>query len=169
MSRQVMPISVILIGSQAGHLKLAPVAEPTLMKTPKPGFVTKVPSPRNAKLRPSPPSTSEPIVTSAPTERKLTISSLGGGRGVDGDVGRVQREHRAQRDLERVGAEDEALDLAVLELQAQADRLGIGHPGRDVRLGQPVADDGRDRLARQERAPPEAKKIVPSKSPAGRR
>ena len=76
MSRQVMPISVILIGSQAGHLKLAPSAAPMDRNTPKPGLVMKVPSPRKAKLRPSPPSTSEPMVTSAPTERKLTISSL---------------------------------------------------------------------------------------------
>ncbi len=75
MSGQLMPISLILIGSHDGHLKLSPVAAPTLMKTPNPGLVTKVPSPRKAKLRPSPPSTSEPIVTSAPTERKLTISS----------------------------------------------------------------------------------------------
>ncbi len=72
---QMTPISVIRMGSQLGHLKLAPSAEPMLRKTPKPALVTKVPSPVNAKLRASPPSLRDPTVTSAPTDWKLTISS----------------------------------------------------------------------------------------------
>ena len=69
-----IPSALILTGSHEGHLKLAPVAEPMLMKMPNPGLATKLPSPRMAKLRPSPPSRSEPIRTSAPTAPKLTSS-----------------------------------------------------------------------------------------------
>ena len=76
MSGHWMPISVILIGRNFGHLKLSPVAEPMPMKTPKPCLVTKVPSPRKAKFRASPESLSEPIVTSAPSAAKLISSSL---------------------------------------------------------------------------------------------
>ena len=76
MSRHWMPISLMRIGRKLGHLNASPVAEPTPIATPKPGLVTKVPSPRKAKLRPSPDSTSEPIFTSAPTATKLSSSSL---------------------------------------------------------------------------------------------
>ena len=50
-----MPIELIWIGSQLGHLKLSPSAPPTLRKTPKPLLGWNEPSPRNAKLRASPP------------------------------------------------------------------------------------------------------------------
>ena len=76
---------------------------------------------------------------------------VGRRRGVDGDVGRLQGQHRTERDPDGVGAEDEALDLAVFELQAEADRFSVRHPRRDVGLArQTVADDRRHRLARQE-------------------
>ena len=75
-SAHCMPSSVIRIGNHEGHWKLPPVAEPTPRKTPKPGLVTKVPSPRKAKLRPSPVNRSDPIFTSAPTAPKLTSSSF---------------------------------------------------------------------------------------------
>jgi hypothetical protein len=130
MSAQVMPISVILIGSQVGHLKLSPVAAPTLMKTPKPGLVTKVPSPRKAKLRPSPPSTSEPIVTSAPTERKLTISSLAAADVLISRSVAVSVRTGPERNAQRVGVEDQPLDLAVLELEGEANGFGIRHVPR---------------------------------------
>ena len=86
MSRHWMPIELILIGSQVGHLNASPSAPPTLRKTPKPGLALKEPSPRKAKLRASPPITSEPIFTSAPTEAKETSSSVGAGAGVDLEV-----------------------------------------------------------------------------------
>ena len=71
-----IPISVIRMGRKEGHLKDAPVALPTPMKTPNPRLVTKVPSPRNAKLRASPESSNPPIVTIAPIAPKETISSV---------------------------------------------------------------------------------------------
>ena len=63
-----MPIAWIWIGRKLGHWNEPPVAEPTLRKTPKPGSVTKLPSPVKAKFRASPPICSEPIFTVAPTE-----------------------------------------------------------------------------------------------------
>ena len=45
MCGQVMPIASILIGSQLGHMKLSPPAEPTLRKTPKLSAVWNEPSP----------------------------------------------------------------------------------------------------------------------------
>ena len=77
MSRHVMPISLMRIGSQLGHLNESPVAPPTLKKTPKPVLVSNEPSPMKAKLRASPPITRLPIFTSAPTERNET-SALSG-------------------------------------------------------------------------------------------
>ena len=74
-SFQIIPISVMRTGIQSGHLKPLPSAESRVRNTPKPALATKVPSPRKAKFRPSPPIFSEPIVTSAPTAPKLTISS----------------------------------------------------------------------------------------------
>ena len=58
-----IPMSLILIGNHFGHMKLSPVAEPTLRKTPKPDLARKLPSPSMAKLRASPPSRSDPIFT----------------------------------------------------------------------------------------------------------
>ena len=71
-----IPSALILIGSHDGHLKLSPDAEPTLRKTPKPGFASKSPLPRMAKLRASPPMTSEPILTVAPTDTNEINSSV---------------------------------------------------------------------------------------------
>jgi hypothetical protein len=76
MSAHSIPIASIRIGRKLGHWKLSPVAEPTLRKTPKPGFVLNVPSPRNAKFRASPLSSTEPIFTFAPTDPNETSSSL---------------------------------------------------------------------------------------------
>ena len=70
------PSALILIGSHDGHLKLPPDAAPTLINTPKPGLVLKLPSPRNAKLRASPPSSKPPMFTRAPSAAKDTSSSL---------------------------------------------------------------------------------------------
>ena len=67
MSAHWMPIASMRTAGTTGHLKPSPVAEPTPRKTPKPGFALNVPSPRNAKLRASPASSSEPILTFAPT------------------------------------------------------------------------------------------------------
>ena len=67
MSTHEMPNSVILIGSQLGHLKVSPVAAPMLSTTPKPVSALNEPLPRIAKLRASPPITTPPIFTSAPT------------------------------------------------------------------------------------------------------
>ena len=77
MSSQVIPIWVMAMGNQLGHLKLPPVAPPTLRNTPNPGLVLKLPSPVKAKLRASPPITSEPTLTTAPMERKDIRSSSG--------------------------------------------------------------------------------------------
>ncbi len=76
MSSHWMPIESIRTGRNAGHLKLSPVAAPTPRKTPKPGRASKVPSPRNAKLRASPLSSRVPIRMTAPTETKDTRSWL---------------------------------------------------------------------------------------------
>ena len=73
--RHSIPISLILMGSQDGQPTLAPVADSIPKKTPKPALATKVPSPRKAKLRPSPLSFREATFNSAPTEPKETISS----------------------------------------------------------------------------------------------
>ncbi len=70
-----MPIASMRTGRKVGHLNESPVAEPTERKTPNPGSALKEPSPRIAKLRPSPPSTSEPIVTFAPTAPNCTMMS----------------------------------------------------------------------------------------------
>ncbi len=67
------PSASIRIGRNEGHLNESPVAEPTDKKTPKPDSALKPPLPVNAKLRPSPAITREPIDTWAPTEPKLTI------------------------------------------------------------------------------------------------
>ncbi len=69
-----MPIAWIWIGRKLGQLKELPVAEPTLRNTPKPGLVTKLPSPVKAKFLASPPICSEPILTVAPTDAKETRS-----------------------------------------------------------------------------------------------
>ena len=53
-----------------------PLAEPTLRNTPKPFFVLKVPSPRNAKFRASPVTSIGPILTFAPTDTNETSSSF---------------------------------------------------------------------------------------------
>ena len=68
MSAHWMPIASILIGRNDGHLNESPVAPPTPRKTPKPFLVLNEPSPRKAKLRASPESSSEPILTFAPTD-----------------------------------------------------------------------------------------------------
>ena len=70
-----IPIASIRTGSQDGHLKLSPVAEPTERKMPKPASVLNVPLPRNAKLRASPASSRPPIATLAPTGMNETSSS----------------------------------------------------------------------------------------------
>ena len=57
-----------LMGIQLGQPTLAPVADSTLKKTPKPALVAKEPSPRNAKLRASPPSFSDATFSSAPRD-----------------------------------------------------------------------------------------------------
>jgi hypothetical protein len=74
MSSHWMPIASMRIGRNEGHLKLSPVAEPTLRKTPKPGLVLNVPSPRKAKLRASPAISRPPIFTVAPIAWNETIS-----------------------------------------------------------------------------------------------
>ena len=63
-----MPIASIRIGMNDGNLNASPVADPTERNTPKPWSVTKVPSPRNPKLRASPPITREAMDTRAPTD-----------------------------------------------------------------------------------------------------
>ena len=68
MSAHSMPMALMWTGSHSGHLKLLPVAELMVRKIPKPGFVLKLPSPRKAKLRASPPSSNEPIFTRAPID-----------------------------------------------------------------------------------------------------
>ena len=75
-SRHSIPISLILMGSQLGHPTLPPVADSTPKYTPNPCLALKLPSPRKAKLRPSPLSLRDPTFSSAPRERKLTTSSL---------------------------------------------------------------------------------------------
>ena len=74
MSGHSMPISSSLIGSQVGHLNEAPSAAPTLRKTPKLSRVLNSPLPLKAKLRASPPISSDPARTSAPTDVKETRS-----------------------------------------------------------------------------------------------
>ena len=134
---------------------------------PKPAFGTKVPSPRNAKLRPSPPSTSEPIVTSAPTERKLTISSVADAEVLMTSVAlSVSTEPSV---IFSVSARKMKPHLAALELQPQADGLGVRHAW--AMSGSPevrsvmMADTGFP----AELAPPEATKMVPSNTTARRR
>ena len=73
MSGHVMPIDWIWIGRKLGHWNDPPVEEPTLSATPKPGRVSKLPSPRNAKLFAVPVIDSDPIFTVAPTELNDTI------------------------------------------------------------------------------------------------
>ena len=75
MSSHWMPRASIRIGSQVGHWKESPVAEPTERKTPNPVWVMRSPLPVKPKLRPSPPMLSEPMVTAAPTAPKYTISA----------------------------------------------------------------------------------------------
>ena len=167
MSAQVMPISVILIGSQLGHLKLAPSAAPTLMNTPKPGLVTKVPSPRKAKLRASPPSTSEPMVTSAPTERKLTISSLAAA-----DV-LIRRSVAVSATIEpRVMRRVSAWKIRPLTLPFSNSRetrtasvsCTPGAIGGSTEIRSEIIPE--TALPGRNLTPPEAKKMVPSKSTA---
>ncbi len=62
------------IGRKLGHLNESPLSEPTLRKTPKPGRVTKLPSPLKPKLRASPPIERPPALICAPAEPKATIS-----------------------------------------------------------------------------------------------
>ena len=61
-----MPMASMRTGRNAGHLNESPVADPTERKMPNPGSALKEPSPVIAKLRPSPATTNEPIVTFAP-------------------------------------------------------------------------------------------------------
>ena len=64
-------------------------------------------------------------------------------RSVEVEVARRQREERAEGDAQRVGTEDEALDVAVLKGETGAERFG-------VRVARPVRDARRDGLAGQE-------------------
>ena len=77
MSGHSIPIALMWIGSQLGHLKLEPSAPPSVRKTPNPGRVWNEPSPLNWKLRASPPITSPPTVTCAPIDAKPTSGSFG--------------------------------------------------------------------------------------------
>jgi hypothetical protein len=106
MSGHWIPISVILIGSQSGHMKSLPVAPPIVRKTPKPGFVTNVPLPRNAKLRASPLIFPNGRLTSAPTDAKLASSSVGPA-GVELEVLGADRQERSDRDRELVDVHQE--------------------------------------------------------------
>ena len=167
MSGQVTPISVILIGSQLGHLKSSPVAAPTLMNTPKPGLGTKVPSPRKAKLRPSPPSVREPMVNSAPSERKLTISSLAAAEvSMKTSVAlNASTEPKVMRSVSTLKTRPLTLPFS----NSRATRIAsvFGTPGAmsgsAVRRSLMVAETA---LPGKSLAPPEAMNIVPSKSTA---
>ncbi len=75
MSTHWMPSASMRTGRNDGHWNESPVADPTERNTPKPCSASKVPSPRIAKLRPSPPMTSAPMVTFAPIEPNCTIRS----------------------------------------------------------------------------------------------
>ena len=55
-SGQLIPIDWIWIGRKLGHWNDPPVGDPTLRLTPKPGKVSKLPSPRKAKSVAVPPS-----------------------------------------------------------------------------------------------------------------
>ena len=162
MSRQVMPISVILIGSHDGHLKLAPSAAPIERNTPKPGLVTKVPSPRKAKLRPSPPMTSEPMVTSAPTERKLTISSVAAAEVLMKRSVAVSVTNEPS--LMRMVSARKMKPLTRPSSNSRPKRMAsvFGTPGAmsgsPDRRSEMMADTG---LPGRKRAPPEATKMVP--------
>ena len=76
MSSHCTPISSMRTGMNDGIWNESPVAEPTEMKTPKPGRVWKVPSPRKAKFLAWPPSDSAPMRTEADTEMKETMTSV---------------------------------------------------------------------------------------------
>ena len=165
-SRQVMPTSVMWMGSHSGHLKLPPSAEPILRKTPNPGLVTKVPSPRKAKLRPSPPRSNEPIVTSAPTAPKLTSSSLSAAPVsiIKSVAVSVRKEPSVMRRVSALNCSPLTLPSSNSRPTRRASVSGIpeARGGSEIRSVM-LAEMG---LPGKNLAPPEAIKIVPSKSMA---
>ena len=157
MSSHWMPIASIRIGRNDGHVKASPVAEPTPRKTPKPVFALNVPSPRKAKLRASPPSSSEPILTFAPTDERDELLRRARA-GVEHEVARGQRDERRELDLERVDVELERVDLAVRGTSAarrSASSFGVPSGLRSSAVGA-VGDRGGERLPGKSFAPPEA-------------
>ena len=165
MSGHSMPISLILMGSHFGHLKLSPVADPTPMKTPNPGFVKKLPSPLKPKFRASPDSSSDPTFTSAPTAAKLTRVSLSAA-----PVSRKKSRPVSVTKLPSVTLKVSTLKTKALILPSSNSSVArsasvSGLPGRS--LGSAVvrseisAEMG---LPGKNLAPPEAMKMLPSKS-----
>ena len=104
-----------------------------------------------AKLRPSPPSSSVPILTFAPTAPNETSSCVGGRAGVEHEVARGERHERRDVDLERVDLELERVDLAGGEGQLEAQRLVVERAVRVAVVGRQAVGDRRvERLAREE-------------------
>ena len=72
-------------------------------------------------------------------------------RRVDEDIRCIERKDRADRDAQRVDLEHQALDLAMLEFEGDADGLGIRYAGRNIGLsGKAVADGRGNGLAREQ-------------------
>ena len=159
---QMIPISVMRIGSHSGHMKLPPSAEPMLRNTPKPALALNEPLPRKAKLRASPPSFSEPTVISAPTDSKLTNSSLSAAPVLMNSRSEVSVRKDPSVILRVSTSKMKALTSPFSNLRDARMASVSGTPGRisgsAVVRSLIVADTGRPG---RNLAPPEATKIVP--------
>ena len=159
-----MPIWVMRTGNQLGHIKLSPPAEPILRNTPKPAFALKLPSPMKAKLRASPPSFRDPTVTSAPTDVKLTSSSLSAAlvlmyRSIAVSVRKLPSVTLSVSTLNTRPLTRPPSNSRETRMASVSGKPGA-RSGSEVTLSLSVADIGRPG---RNRAPPEAMKMVPSK------
>ena len=78
-----------------------------------------------AKLRASPPISRLPIVTLAATWRNSTSGLGGGGAGVEAEADGADLDEGVDLQQQRVDLEHEAGDPSVLEVELQAQRLGV--------------------------------------------
>ena len=135
MSGQVMPISVIRMGSQLGHLKLSPVAEPTLDEHAETGLGDKGAVAQEGKIASFAAQhqrTDLDLGThSGEADQLLVIRSPG----IDVHVAGGKRQKFAQGNAQGVRLEDKRLDLAVFKLEGNPDGLGVRDADGDVGLG----------------------------------